>query len=133
MLLENTKTDIAVRKIAEKDGQVLAESLGDLTERVTGEKVTEILKKQAKQIVVTLANADADQMLAVLYEKNEREILAGAIAAAKISGADSYVIILPEKMNPESAEKIKKAADEMRIAENLKIIYGSCVKTAYKK
>lgn len=69
MLLENTKTDIAVRKIAEKDGQVLAESLGDLTERVTGEKVTEILKKQAKQIVVTLANADADQMLAVLYEK----------------------------------------------------------------
>ena len=35
-------------------------------------------------------------------------------------------------MNPESAEKIKKAADEMRIAENLKIIYGSCVKTAYK-
>ena len=76
MLLENTKTDIAVRKIAEKDGQVLAESLGDLTERVTGEKVTEILKKQAKQIVVTLANADADQMLAVLYEKNEREILA---------------------------------------------------------
>lgn len=132
MLLENTKTDIAVRKIAEKDGQVLAESLGDLTERVTGEKVTEILKKQAKQIVVTLANADADQMLAVLYEKNEREILAGAIAAAKISGADSYVIILPEKMNPESAEKIKKAADEMRIAENLKIIYGSCVKTAYK-
>ena len=113
MLLENTKTDMAIKEIGEKAAQTLAGFLGNLTESVTEEKVAELVKKPAEHVVITLANADADQMLAVLYEQNTRDVLAGAMAAAKISGADSYIVILPEKMNAESAETVGKTIEEI--------------------
>ena len=130
MLLENTKTDMVIKEISEKDSQTLSGFLGNLTEHVTGEMVAELVQKPAEHIVITLANADADQMLAVLYEKYAKAVMAGAAAAAKISGADSYIVILPEKAR---AESVEKAASELNISGQTEIIYGTCVKTAYKK
>ena len=129
MLLENMKTDMAIKAIREKDEQTLAGFLGNLTETVTGEKVIDIVNKSAEHVVVTLANADADQMLALLYEENAREVLTGAMAAAKMAGTDSYIIILPENGN---AESVEKAAEELGISSQTEIRYGSCIKTAHK-
>ena len=80
--------------------------------------------------MITLANADADQMLGILYEKAAKEVLTGAMAAAKISGAGAYLVILPEGMEPKAVEN---TAGELGISGQLEIIHGSCVKTAYKK
>ena len=74
MLLENAKTDMAIKVIQEKDGQTLSGFLGNLTEKVTGEKVLELVKKSAEHVVVTLANSDADQML-ILLSCQKKEVL----------------------------------------------------------
>ena len=46
MLLENTKTDMVIKEISEKDSQTLSGFLGNLTEHVTGEMVADLVQNQ---------------------------------------------------------------------------------------
>ncbi len=128
-MLLNINTELASKATAEKSGEELKEILGVLTEKISGEKLSELFSNKAERVVVSLANADADKMLAVLFHENANEVLTGALAAAKITNAEKIVFILPDG---DKNEELQKAIDKSEICEKTEIRYGFCKKGEYK-
>ena len=62
--------------------------MGMIKEEISQLKISEIVKEEAKAVVVTLSNADLDRMYTVLWEKDSDGILAGASALARILHAE---------------------------------------------
>lgn len=133
MLLTMDKTEEVSKRINSEDASILSEQIGEIKDQVSGFKMSEYKGKTAGKIVVSLANADIDQMLLCLYEKNAKGVLLGAETVRKMTGAEGILVILPEKNPEESSELtgvIKNAAKECSVSVDL--IYGMCATASYK-
>ncbi len=128
-MLLNINTSFASKAVAEKSADELKEILGSLKESVNGEKLSELFSKKAEHVVISLANADADKMLACLFSENANEVLTGAVAAAKITNSEGFIVILPEG---ENSEKLEETINEFGLSSKTEIRYGFCQKSTYK-
>ena len=111
-MLKYIENKEAEEKIAEMNAEQILDKIVEIKDPVTNMTVGEMIsnlkataRNEKRNVVVSLANGDIDQMLACLYQNNAQGILYGAEALAKILGAEKIVLILPEPLKEQEVEK----------------------------
>ena len=111
-MLKYIENKEAEEKIAEMNAEQILDKIVEIKDPVTNMTVGEMIsnlkataRNEKRNVVVSLANGDIDQMLACLYQDNAQGILYGAEALAKILGAEKIVLILPEPLKEQEVEK----------------------------
>ena len=132
-MLKYIENKEAEEKIAEMNAEQILDKIVEIKDPVTNMTVGEMIsnlkataRNEKRNVVVSLANGDIDQMLACLYQDNAQGILYGAEALAKILGAEKIVLILPEPLKEQEVEKNFSSSECPT-----EILYGMCSRMSY--
>lgn len=112
----------------------IAEIKDPVTNRAVGEMISNlkaVVQNEKKNVVVSLANGDIDQMLACLYQDNAQGVMQGAEVLAKMLGAEKVVLILPESLKEQETEKNFTCHTNDKKGCPTEILYGMCSRMSY--